>query len=141
MKERKNITPVRWGVILALLSLVGIVSIFELGIRNGWNLAFKISEISLLVMLLITFIVSYMRTGLWNFSHKPIRDLDEREMEMTSRSLRIAYGLFAVIVLILLFVFALLGIKLSVVLAASLLLFAHLLPGAIIAFSEKALRF
>ena len=141
MKERTNMTPVRWGVILTLLSLAGVVVIFELGIRNGWTLALKISEISLLVMLMICFILSYMKTGIWSFSHKPIKELDEREMEMTSRTLRTSYGLFSVIVLILLFVFAVLEITFSVVLAASLLLFAHLIPGMMIAFKEKALRF
>ena len=141
MKERTNIAPVRWGVILTLLSLAGIVVIFELGIRNEWTLALKISEISLLVVLLTTFILSFMRTGLWSFSHKPLKELDEREMEITGKSLRVAYALFSMLVLILLFVFAVLNISVSAVLAASLLLFAHLLPGTVIAFTEKALRF
>jgi fatty acid desaturase len=141
MNERNTITPVRWGVILTMLSLAGVVVLFELGIRTQWSTVMIISEISLLVILLITFILSFMSSGLWNFSHKPLKELDEREMEMTSKSLRAAYALFTVFVLCLLLVFSLLNIAISIVLAVSLILFAHLLPGAVIAFTEKALRF
>ena len=141
MKERTSVTPVRWGVILTLLSLAGVVVLFELGIRTQWTPVLMIAEIALLVILLIMFILSFMRTGLWDFSHKPLKMLDEREMEMTSKSLRIAYGLFTIFVLLLLVVFAVLNFAVSIVLAVSLILFAHMLPGMVIAFSEKSLRF
>jgi len=141
MNERKSMAPIRWGVILTMLSLAGVVVFFELGVRTQWSTALMISEIVLLVILLITYILSFMRTGLWNFSHKPLKELDEREMEMTSKSLRIAYALFTIFVLFLLLVFAVLNIAVSIVLAVSLILFAHLLPGTVIAFSEKALHF
>lgn len=141
MKERTSMAPVRWGVILTLLSLSGVVVLFEVGIRTQWSTIMIIAEITLLVVLLLSFILSFMRTGLWGFSHKPLKALDEREMEMTSRSLRVAYALFTVFVLCLLLVFAVFNIAVSIVLAVSLILFAHLLPGAVIAFSEKGLKF
>jgi uncharacterized membrane protein len=61
-------------------------------------------------------------------------------MQLTGKSLRIAYSVFSIIVLVVLYVFALLEIKVSVVLAAGLLLFAHVLPGTVIAFLEKNLH-
>ncbi len=141
MKERTSMAPVRWGVILTLLSLAGVVVLFELGIRSQWTPVLMIAEIGLLVILLIAFILSFMRTGLWEFSHKPLKALDEREMEMTSRSLRAAYAIFTVFILGLLVVFAVLNISISIVLAVSLILFAHLLPGVVIAYSENGLHF
>lgn len=140
MKEQKINALVRTCVILALLSLIALAVLFEVGVRQAWSLELSVLGIASFVVLLITFIIGYIRSGLWSFSHKAIRDLDEREIKMTGRSLQLAYGFFSIIVLIFLFVLALAEIKVSVVMAASLLLFAHLLPTAILVFSEKDLR-
>ena len=140
MKERPSMAPVRWGVVLTLLSLAGVVVLFELGIRLEWTSLMIIVEIPLLVILLISFILSFMRTGLWKFTHRPLKDLDEREIRMTSKSLRAAYALFTVFILGLLLVFAVFNISVSIVLAVSLILFAHLIPGTIIAMTEKDLK-
>jgi hypothetical protein len=141
MKTTQSMTSIRFGVLLSMLSLIAIVVLFELGIHLEWTSLLIIIEIPLLVILLISFISSFMRTGLWKFTHRPLKDLDEREMEQTGKSLRVAYALFTVFILALLVVFALLNISVSIVLAVSLILLAHLLPGTVIAFSEKALRF
>jgi len=100
-----------------------------------------IIEIPLLLTLLISFILSFMRTGLWKFTHKPIKDLDERELELASKSLRTAYSLFAILVLCILLVIAVFNIAVSIILAVSLIFLAHLMPGIVIAFTEKSLRF
>ena len=141
MTKPKNMAFARWAVTLALLSLLGVITAFELGVNLSWTIPIKIICISLMVMLCITYPFGFIKTGLWNFTHRSIRTLDEREMQMTGRSLRVAYAVFSVMVLIVLYVFALLEIKVSVVLAAGLLLFAHMLPGAVLVFTEKQLRF
>ncbi|MCK4812478.1 MAG: hypothetical protein KAT14_00920 [Candidatus Marinimicrobia bacterium] len=141
MKTTQSMTSIRFGVLLSMLSLIAIVVLFELGIRLEWTTLMLIVEIPLLVILLISFILSFMRTGLWKFTHRPLKDLDEREIALTSKSLRQAYAWFAIIVLCILLVFAVFNIAVSIVLAVSLILFAHLIPGAVIAMTEKTLRF
>jgi len=141
MKTTQSITSIRLGVLLSILSLVAIVVLFELGIRLEWTSLLIIIEIPLLVILLISFILSFMRTGLWKFTHRSLKDLDEREIALTSKSLRTAYALFGVLVLCIFLVFAIFNISVSIVLAVSLILFAHLIPGIVIVFTEKALYF
>jgi len=141
MKEHTSISTVRWGVALTIFSLIALMTVFELVINMSWTLTLRIAGISLLVILCVTYPFAFIKTGLWKFTHKSIKALDEREMQITGKSLRIAYAIFSVIVLVILYVFALLEIKVSVVLAAGLLLFAHLLPGAVLVFTEKQLRF
>lgn len=140
MSEHKSITFARWSVLMTLLSMIGVITSFELGVNIGWSVFLKIASIVFLALLFISYPLGFVRTGLWNFTHRRINELDEREMQLTGKSLRIAYSVFSIIVLVILYVFALLEIKVSVVLAAGLLLFAHMLPSAVIVFSEKELR-
>ena len=141
MRTTQSMTSIRLGVLLSMLSLIAIVVLFELGIRLEWIALMLIIEIPLLLTLLISFILSFMRTGLWKFTHKPIKDLDERELELASKSLRTAYSLFAILVLCILLVIAVFNIAVSIILAVSLIFLAHLMPGIVIAFTEKSLRF
>ena len=141
MKERTKMASVRWGLSVYMLSLLALITVFVLGVNISWTLLLKIAGISLLVILFISYPFAFINSGLWKFTHKSIKTLDEREMQITGKSLRIAYAIFSVVVLVILYVFALLEIKVSIVLAAGLLLFAHLLPGAVLVFTEKQLRF
>lgn len=136
----RSIAMTRLSIIFTLLSLVGVMVAFELGINMGWSTILKFICVSLLVMLFVTYPFGFIITGLWGFTHKSVGELDERELQITGKALRIAYAVFSVIILIVLYLFAVLEIRLSVVLAAGLLLFAHLLPGTVIAFSEKNLQ-
>ena len=81
--------------------------------------------------------VTYIKTELWNFIHKPLIKLDGRETALTSKSLRYAYGIFTVVVLSVLLSFALMATTIDIVVVASLILFAHLLPASVIAWTEK----
>lgn len=140
MKTTQSMTSIRFGVLLSMLSLIAIVVLFELGTRLEWTTLMLIVEIPLLLILLISFILSFIRTGLWKFTHRPLKDLDEREIALTSKSLRTAYALFAILVLCILLVFAVFHIAVSIVLAVSLILVSHLLPGTIIVLTEKELK-
>ena len=140
MGEQKNITRARWLVTLTLLSSIGLITIYELGVNIGWYLAFKIIGFAFLLIAFISFPFSFIRTGLWKFTHRRIGNLDEREMQLTGKSLRISYSIFTIMVLVVLYAFALLEIKISVVFAGGLLLLAHMLPGTVVVFSEKELR-
>ena len=137
MKMRESIKKRRVGVIFTLLSLISMVLIYEyckIYQRDSIIIAIVIIPI---IIFIVSFIVTFVRTGLWVFVHKPIKKLDEREVVITSKSLRYAYGIFTVVTLILLLSLAITHTPIDVVLVASLILFAHLLPASYIAWTEK----
>ncbi len=137
MEMRKSIKKRRIGVIFTLLSLTSIVLIFEYFRINQSDGAIIAIEIIPIIIFIISFILTFIKTGLWAFIHKPIKKLDEREITLTSKSLRNAYGIFTVLTLIILLSFAVTNTSIDVVIVASLILFAHILPASYIAWTEK----
>jgi len=111
--------------------------IFEYAREEGWNLFFTVTEVISIIIFILSFIITYLKTGLWGFTHKSIKELDEREIILVSKSLRYAYTSFTILVLLLLMSFALTKASIDMVLVASLIIFAHLLPASIIAWTEK----
>lgn len=127
----------RTGVVFTFISLILIVLIFEYCIIKQWNTALTIIEIVLLFVFVLSFVITFIKTGLWKFTHKPFEKLDEREIALTGKSLRYAYAIITVLILIILLSFSLLNKHISIVLIASLIIFAHILPASIIAWTEK----
>ena len=137
MKPGNFIINRKVGVILTLLSLCSMVIIFEFcKIKRSANL-FIVTEIIAFIIFLVSFVLTYLKTGLWQFTHKALKKLDEREIALTSKSLRLAYAIFTVVILILLLSLAITNTPIDVVLVASLILFAHILPASFIAWTEK----
>ena len=139
MEEKKSIEKRRIGVILTLLSLGSLVIIFEYGKIEQWNTALQISGIISIIVFIVSLVLTFFKTGLWKFIHKPLKELDEREIALTSKSLRYAYSIFTVVVLALLLILAITTLQIDVVLVAALILFAHLLPASVIAWTEKVI--
>ena len=139
MKPGKSIINRRIGVILTILSLCAMVIIFEYcKIKRSPNLLIA-TEIIPFIIFLVSFVLTYLKTGLWQFTHKALKKLDEREIALTSKSLRYAYGIFTVVILILLLSLAITDTPIDVVLVVSLILFAHILPASIIARTENVI--
>ncbi len=135
MKQEK--TNGKTGVIATVLSLIAIVVIFEFGKANLQIVYFVVLEFSAILVFLLSFFLTYAKTGLWKFTHKPLKELDEREIALTSKSLRYAYGIFSVTVLALLLSLAITETQIDIVLVVSLMLFAHIIPASVIAWTEK----
>jgi len=131
-------TASRVWIVLSLLSLAGLAFTFEYANTSGWTTSFTIIEITLIVILLISLTMGFGRTGLWAFSHRSLKTMDEREVMVTSHSLRIAYSVFSIIVLCALLCLSLTERPISIVSVASFILFAHLLPASIVGWSKKA---
>ncbi|NQV01245.1 MAG: hypothetical protein HQ542_01250 [Bacteroidia bacterium] len=137
METKKTIYWIRLGVILTFFSLLSIVLVFEYSTINGWTNVFKVTELALIMLLVVSFFLSFIKTGLWKFTHKSLKKMDEREIALLSKSLRYGYAIFSVAVLGLLLFLALSTNKVSIVMAVSLILFAHLVPASIIGWTEK----
>jgi len=103
---------------------------------------FRLLSLVLFIPLIaISFVIVEVRTGLWMLVHKKPDDLDERELQNVLVALRYAYGIFAVICLVVLFAQAVVLpqeiVFVDVLLAASLLYFAHSLPASILAWTMR----
>jgi len=143
MKQEKSISKRRLGVVVTFFSLFGIVVIFEYGRIEHLlekNNFLQIAGIISLIVFVIGLVFTFIKTGLWKFTHKSLKKLDEREVALTSKSLRYAYAIFTVFLLLLLLSFSIFDMHLSMVLIVSLIIFAHLLPASIIAWTEKRIE-
>jgi len=137
MEQKIIISKRRLGVVVTFLTLLGVVFVFEYGVTEQWNNILKIVEIGLIIVFVISFVVTYVKTGLWKFTHKSLDKLDEREVLLTSKSLRYAYGIFTIMVLGLLLSFSVIGRPINIILVVSLILVAHILPASVIAWTER----
>jgi len=137
MDYKLSIKRKKYGVVITFISLLSTVLIFEYGRIEHWSFVLRILQLVSLIVLVLSITFTYVKTGLWNFTHKPIEKLDEREVALTSKSLRLSYSIFSVLVLILLMYFSIAERPLNIVLVVSLVLFAHLLPASVIIWLVK----
>lgn len=101
-----------------------------------------LSLVLFISMVAISFVIVQVRTGLWKLVHSRPDSMDERELQNVLVALRYAYGIFAVICLAVLFAQALFLdftdlVFIDVLLASSLLYFAHSLPASILAWTIR----
>lgn len=88
-------------------------------------------------LLLVTYFTGYIRPDLWKFVHTKFNKLDEREVQILLRALRTGYSIFAIIVVLLLYLFYFLNEPLNVVFIASLIYLAHVLPASVVSLTYK----
>ena len=87
-------------VILNYASLVLVIVMFYWADHSDLAAPVAIAGLAALILLVISFVVVYARTGLWKFVHTKVEKLDERQMLVTYESLRHSYTVFAVICLL-----------------------------------------
>lgn len=136
MNTKISLTNRRIGVTLNYFSLAAIVVIFEL-LKDSGCPVLTISAISgALMVWLVSFILTYIRTQAWKQVHRSFKTLDEREAGQAYESLRVAYGIFTVIVLAILLLYSVSELRVSIVIFASLLYLAHVLPASFIVWKK-----
>ena len=128
----------RGGVIVNYLTLVVFLILFFVVRNTGWDWKLVAGAVVSLIIFVWTFIVIHPKTGLWKLVHMRFDKLDEREALVNYEALRLSYGIFAVICLLIIFInSAVERGNIHVLIAASLLYIAHTLPSSIIAWKEK----
>ncbi|OYT16295.1 MAG: hypothetical protein B7C24_08520 [Bacteroidetes bacterium 4572_77] len=133
MEQETSIFKTRVLVLINFISLMGLALVFEFAKKSHWSNALLVVEVLLILLFLVSFVFAFVKTGLWQFTHKSIGALDEREMELTSKSLRYAYGIFTIFLLGMLLLYALFSLPISIVFVVVFLIFAHLLPAMVLA--------
>lgn len=140
MDHNLRIEQRRTGVLINYFALIMVLVFFELtkyGIGLPLWAGFTLMGL-FLVILILSFIHVYVKSGFWALTHKKIKNLDEREIQVLTNAIRISYSIFVIIVILLVYLFAILGIgTIDVVVAAILLYLAHIIPTSILAWNEK----
>ena len=122
------------GTLINLSSLIAIVLFFELVRHNNWNPQIIIYETIPLLVLLISYIKYFRKTGLWSFVHKSSDKLDERESRLIAGVLGTSYSIFTILILLILMAYTVFNLVISMVIIVAFIYFAHILPAYIISF-------
>jgi hypothetical protein len=143
-RQEISITRRRAGVIINYSSLLILLILFYLALGTTINIVIAAVGIVLAGLIIISFIIIFMKTGLWKFVHTKIDQLDEREIQVTHISLRRSYTIFGIISLSLFLVSELIKDYFSGIsdisfmpIIGALIYLAHTLPASIIAWTEK----
>lgn len=136
MNTKISLTNRRIGVTLNYLSLAAIVFIFEFYKESGRPVLVILAISGPLMVWLISFILTYIRTRAWKQVHRSFKKLDEREAGQIYESLRKAYGVFTVIALAVLLAYSVTEMQISIIIFASLLYLAHVLPASFIVWEK-----
>ena len=130
----------RIGVMINYIALLMTIVFFELtkyGIGIPHWAGFILIGV-FLIILILSFIYVYVKSGLWNLTHKKTENLDEREIQVVTQAIRISYTIFTITVIVMVYLFAIIGLgTIDVVVAATLLYLAHIIPSSILAWTEK----
>lgn len=137
MKMKISKQGFRYLIVFNYIFLIAMIVLFEFGRLHPDQGIYFWGTGTSLVLLAITFILVYVRTGLWGFVHRKFSQYDEREMLISLVSLRYAYGIFTVVTIAFLFFVSLVEIRLSLLPAAALLYLAHILPASILLWDKK----
>ena len=125
-------------IILNATCILAIVVLFEFLKFAESKILLAGLEILLVIAAVITFYMAYWQTGLWRINHKKTEKLDEREIQLVSEALRVSYSVFTIVTILIIYAFAVIEKgPIDVVIAASLLYFAHILPSAILGWKVK----
>ena len=127
----------KFGTILNFSSLIIIVLFFELVKLNNWNPQILVYEAIPFLILLITYIQSFAKSGVWKFIHISFNNLEKDEETLRLNATRISYSLFTIFILAVLIIYHLLDLKLNMIMISSFIYLAHIMPGYVIVISKS----
>lgn len=120
--------------IALLLSLVFLIW----GDLSEWATMPSVAALIAILVVAVTFVPVYGRTGLWKFVHTKSDRLDERELLVTYESLRHSYTIFSIVALVAIQIAALTDLindTTGQIIFWSLFYLAHTLPASVIAWT------
>ncbi len=149
MTQPLSRTGRRTGVVLNYVSLA-LLAFSIMASEYGWGSGWPIAGIAVsLILFILTFMQVYGRTGLWRFVHLKLDQLDEREVQLIHRSLRLSYATFTVMALLYILILNLSfdflsdlrdpegDFTLGNVIFIVFIYLSHILPASILAWSER----
>ena len=140
MKQKNSMTKQnrKLWIIVNYLSIILILSFFYSGKYYDWPVLVIVFETASIIMLIFSFIKVFIKTQLWKMTHTSDKNLDERQLQVMLNSVKYSYGAFTIIVLVIVYGFAIAERgPIDIEIAACLLYIAHTLPSVIVGWMEK----
>jgi hypothetical protein len=103
MSRNLSISKRRIWVVLNYASVLVFIVLVLLGEYTRWVVALSVAAPLLFVLIVVSFVFLFIRTGLWKLTHAKTENLDEREIQITHQSIRHSYTIFSLISLVILF--------------------------------------
>ena len=127
----------RIWIVLNFLCLITIIIFFYIARHFQWPLLMIIIEIALILLFILSFLNAFIKTKFWNLVHSSEKKLDEREILVVLKSLKLSYSIFTIVCLIIIYGFAIAERgPVDVLIAGTLLYLAHTIPAAIVGWNE-----
>ena len=137
MKKQVSKTTRKVAVIIHYLSL-GLLNCLIIFQENIDALVLLLTGIIIsLAIVIISFIYAFGLTRLWILTHSSYKKLDERQIQVSYSALSVSYNIFSIILLSILMFYSLSGITIHILVVGSLIYVSHILPGSVIACTEK----
>ena len=134
----KKTYPLRPSVVINFFGVLIILVLFYLVKLGVLQTYFLILEIIPLTLIVLSFRRAFVKTDIWKITHASSRKLDEREAQVVYRATNLSYSLFAILTLVVIYLFILSGFgQIDAVLAICILYIAHILPASVIAWNDK----
>jgi len=128
----------RLAVILNYIGILAMLVLFYLIKLQVIETIYLVLEIIPIILIVLTFRTAFIKSSIWKITHSSSKKLDEREIHEVLHATNISYSLFAIVTLVIIYIFILSGLgQIDAVLAISLLYFAHILPASVIAWNKK----
>ncbi|MBN1820585.1 MAG: hypothetical protein JXR31_07270 [Prolixibacteraceae bacterium] len=138
MKQQLSKTERKTWIVVNITSIILIVFFFYLGQMIDTPVLFFAGGGTFLIITIISFVRVFINTGLWKMAHSNKNSLDERQVQVILNAMKYSYSIFTILIITIVYGFALVNKSpINVLVAACLLYIAHILPAAIIGWSEK----
>jgi ABC-type Fe3+ transport system permease subunit len=142
----------RFLVVFNFSSVIVFIALVLFGEYTSWDVVLTVAAILSFILIVLSFVFLYIRTGLWKLTHTKTESLDEREIQLTHQSLRQSYKIFSLISLVILF-FIVISVRYSfftlthrghysfgLIILMFLNYLVNTLPAAVIAWTEPEVR-
>jgi hypothetical protein len=128
----------RGWIILNYVSLLLFVLSFYLSKSLKVPLVFFTGGGASLFLIIIAYLQVFYKTKLWKMSHSGLEGMDERQAQVYLNAMRIAYSVFTVVAIVIIYLFSIIEhASRAVVVGAAMLYLAHSLPAAVVGWTEK----
>ena len=124
------------GVILHYLSIGYILVLNLLPELIKSSPYFLFSELFALSIIIWGFLVIYLKTGIWRYTHLSLKKLSEEEKQEMNSVIRKAYTIISIVIVLMLFAVSIFELEMIVVVPVTLLYLAHILPASIVAWNK-----
>ena len=138
MEQQLSKQSRRVWIIINYFSVALIVFFFYFGRFLDKPIVFFLGGGFSLLIAGVTFYKTFMLTYLWKMVHSKSSVLDERQLQVVLNALLYSYSVFAIVILLLIYGFALVDKEpINVLVAACIIYLAHTLPAAVVGWTEK----